>query len=134
MSNRSELLGSTAQLPPPPPQTPPRQPKTAHASPPKAKRAPRRSRRLVQHRSARRDDQDSGDAPDVLVPDPQVAREFGVSLMTLSRWTDDPKMNFPPPIKPSGRAGGKNFRSRRMLESFKAALVRTAIAQRSAAR
>jgi hypothetical protein len=30
--------------------------------------------------------------PDELVPDPQVAREFNVSLMTLWRWDRDPKL------------------------------------------
>jgi hypothetical protein len=34
----------------------------------------------------------SGDAPDELVPDRQVAREFNVSLMTLWRWDRDPKL------------------------------------------
>jgi hypothetical protein len=29
--------------------------------------------------------------PDELVPDPQVAREFSVTLMTLWRWDRDPK-------------------------------------------
>ena len=32
------------------------------------------------------------DAPDELVPDPQVAREFNVTLMTLWRWDHDPKL------------------------------------------
>ena len=32
----------------------------------------------------------SSDAPDELVPDPQVAREFNVTLMTLWRWDHDP--------------------------------------------
>jgi hypothetical protein len=30
--------------------------------------------------------------PDELVPDPQVAREFNVTLMTLWRWDRDPKL------------------------------------------
>ena len=34
----------------------------------------------------------SGDAPDELVPDPRVAREFNVTLMTLWRWDHDPKL------------------------------------------
>ena len=29
--------------------------------------------------------------PDELVPDPQVAREFNVTLMTLWRWDHDPQ-------------------------------------------
>ena len=41
------------------------------------------------------DDQDV----DTLVPDPQVQREFGITSMTLWRWTNDPLLGFPPPIK-----------------------------------
>jgi hypothetical protein len=40
--------------------------------------------------------------PDELVPDPQVAREFNVSLMTLWRWDRDPKLaelGWEPPVK-----------------------------------
>jgi hypothetical protein len=58
--------------------------------------------------------------PDHLVPDPIVAKEFGgVSLMTLYRWTMDPTLGFPPPIK----IRTKNFRSRRALEDFKARII-----------
>jgi hypothetical protein len=41
----------------------------------------------------------SDDAPDMLVPDPVVWREFGISSMTGWRWSNDPKLGFPPPIK-----------------------------------
>ena len=44
----------------------------------------------------------SGDAPDELVPDPQVAREFNVTLMTLWRWDRDPRLaefGWEPPVK-----------------------------------
>lgn len=59
-------------------------------------------------------------APDQLVPDPIVAKEFGgISLMTLYRWTNDPKLGFPPPIK----IRTKNFRSRRALEDFKVRMI-----------
>jgi hypothetical protein len=40
--------------------------------------------------------------PDELVPDPQVAREFNVTLMTLWRWDRDPKLaelGWEPPVK-----------------------------------
>lgn len=58
--------------------------------------------------------------PDQFVPDPIVAKEFGgVSLMTLYRWTNDPKLGFPPPVK----IRTKNFRSRRALEDFKARII-----------
>jgi hypothetical protein len=43
------------------------------------------------------------DQHDVMVPDPQVCREFGITSMTLLRWTRDPHMDFPPPIKFSDR-------------------------------
>jgi hypothetical protein len=63
----------------------------------------------------------SGDAPDELVPDPQVAREFNVTLMTLWRWDHDPKLaelGWEPPVKIRTR----NYRRRRPLETFKVAL------------
>jgi hypothetical protein len=63
---------------------------------------------------------------DVLVPDPVVAREFAVTLMTLSRWTHDQNLGFPPPIKMRGR----NYRSRAALEAFKAQKIRDGIAGR----
>ena len=70
---------------------------------------------------------DADNRPDELVPDPQVWRELGVTSMTGWRYTRDPKLGFPPPIKIRTR----NFRSRRMLEEFKAALLRKALAERS---
>lgn len=63
---------------------------------------------------------------DVLVPDPVVAREFTVTLMTLFRWTHDANLGFPPPIKMRGR----NYRSRAALEAFKHRKMRDAIAGR----
>jgi hypothetical protein len=44
----------------------------------------------------------SDDAPDELVSDPQVAREFNVSPMTLWRWDHDPELaelGWEPPVK-----------------------------------
>lgn len=64
--------------------------------------------------------------PDQLAPDPVVARELGVTLMTLWRWTQDPKLEFPPAVKIRNR----NFRSRRLLEAFKDRMLRDAIARR----
>ena len=52
----------------------------------------------------------SDNVPDELVPDPQVAREFNVSLMTLWRWDRDPrlaKLGWEPPVKIRTR----NYRS-----------------------
>jgi predicted DNA-binding transcriptional regulator AlpA len=74
------------------------------------------------------EDVDGGDGePDSLVPDPQVCKEFGVSAMTLWRWDRDPDLNFPTRVSIRGR----NFRSRRQIEKFKAHLLRGAIARRS---
>jgi predicted DNA-binding transcriptional regulator AlpA len=64
--------------------------------------------------------------PDKLVPDPVVWREFGITSMTLYRWTNDAKLNFPPPIK----IRKKNFRSRAALEQFKTRMMRNAVTQR----
>jgi|tagenome__1003787_1003787.scaffolds.fasta_scaffold20984319_3 predicted DNA-binding transcriptional regulator AlpA len=61
--------------------------------------------------------------PDEFVPDPAVAREFGTTLMTIWRWTNDPALDFPRPIKIRNR----NFRSRRMLDAFKQRMLRRAI-------
>lgn len=74
------------------------------------------------------DDDEKGDDgdPDLLVPDPQVCREFGVSAMTLWRWDRDPHLNFPVRITVRRR----NFRSRKEIEKFKARLLRSAIARR----
>jgi hypothetical protein len=70
-------------------------------------------------------------SPDQLVPDPIVAKEFGgVTLMTLYRWTNDPRLGFPPPVK----IRNKNFRSRRAIEDFKTRLMRKAISQPDEAR
>jgi hypothetical protein len=63
----------------------------------------------------------SDNVPDELVPDPQVAREFNVSLMTLWRWDRDAKLaelGWEPPVKIRTR----NYRRRRSLEKFKVAL------------
>jgi hypothetical protein len=67
--------------------------------------------------------------PEELVPDPQVWRELGITAMSGFRWTHDPDLNFPPAVKIRGR----NFRSRRALEAFKAELIRKALASRGAA-
>ena len=64
--------------------------------------------------------------PDSLVPDPAVCVEFGVTAMTLWRWTRDPDLDFPPAIAIRNR----NFRSRKQLESFKARMLSKAIRHR----
>ena len=67
--------------------------------------------------------------PGVLIPDPQVVREFAITPMTCWRWDRDPRMialGWPPPIKIRTR----KFRSRRALEQFKKNLAERAIAER----
>jgi hypothetical protein len=66
--------------------------------------------------------------PDSLVPDPAVCGEFGVTSMTLWRWTHDSELNFPPAIAIRNR----NFRSRKQLEAFKARMLEKAIRERRA--
>jgi hypothetical protein len=63
---------------------------------------------------------------DEFVPDAKVAAEFGITLMSLWRWSKDPVLRFPPAVKIRER----NFRSRRQLEQFKQRLLRTAIGAR----
>jgi predicted DNA-binding transcriptional regulator AlpA len=64
---------------------------------------------------------------DRLVPDSAVRQELGVTLMTLWRYTHDRNLKFPPPIKIRNR----NFRSRLLLEAFKARMLRLAIEARN---
>jgi hypothetical protein len=65
--------------------------------------------------------------PDHLVPDPTIANEFSITLMTLWRWSHDENLKFPPAIK----IRGKNFRSRQAVEDFKNCLLLGAIRARS---
>jgi predicted DNA-binding transcriptional regulator AlpA len=60
---------------------------------------------------------------DHFVPDPEVWSELGVTAMTGYRYTRDPNLNFPPPIKIRNR----NFRSRRLLEAWKERMLRVAL-------
>jgi hypothetical protein len=67
--------------------------------------------------------------PDVdhLVPDPEVAREFGVTTMSMWRWDHDgakAALGWPPKIK----NGLRNYRSRRLIETFKKNLMTAALA------
>jgi predicted DNA-binding transcriptional regulator AlpA len=64
--------------------------------------------------------------PDELIPDPIVAKQFNVSLMTIWRWSHDADLGFPPAVQIRKR----NFRSSRALEAFKRRMLRGAIAQR----
>jgi len=49
--------------------------------------------------------------------------------MTGWRWSRDPTLDFPPPIQIRGR----NFRSRRQLERWKAEMLRRSIGRRAKA-
>jgi predicted DNA-binding transcriptional regulator AlpA len=69
----------------------------------------------------------NADNHDEFVPDPQVARELGVSLMTLWRYDHDPDLNFPPAVK----IRNKNYRSRLALEAWKETMVKRALQQRA---
>ena len=63
-------------------------------------------------------------APDELVPDIQVRKEFGgVTDQTIRRWDRDPKLAFPPKIV----IRRHNFRSRHALEEFKQHMTAQAI-------
>lgn len=58
-----------------------------------------------------------------LIPDREVATEFGISQMSLWRWTHDPNMNFPQKIK----INGKNFRSRAAVNAFRKRVIKQAM-------
>jgi hypothetical protein len=72
-------------------------------------------------------DNNHADGVDELVPDPQVLKEFCITPMTLWRWDRDPELDFPPPIIIRKR----KFRMRRLLEAFKARMLRLAIETRN---
>jgi hypothetical protein len=69
---------------------------------------------------------------DQLVPDSQARAELGgISVMTAWRYDRDEKMlklGWPFPIK----IGKRNFRSRKAIESFKAAVQEDAVRRRAA--
>ena len=71
------------------------------------------------------------DDVDHLVPDPEVAREFGVSLMTLWRWDhNEVKSALGWPVKIKN--GDRNYRSRNQIETFKKNLMATALGTKAA--
>jgi len=73
--------------------------------------------------------QEVADVTDTFVPDRQVWKELGISSMTGWRWQRDPNLNFPPRIQIRGR----NFRSRKQLERWKAEMLRRSIGGHSKA-
>jgi hypothetical protein len=69
---------------------------------------------------------------EVLIPDPAVAKEFGITLMTIWRWDNDPKkiaLGWPPKVQ----LGKRNYRHRSQLEVFKSNLLQRALAERELA-
>jgi len=48
------------------------------------------------------------------LPDPQVAKRYGVSSMTLWRWDHDPHISFPKPI----RINRRKYRDEAELEAW----------------
>jgi predicted DNA-binding transcriptional regulator AlpA len=67
--------------------------------------------------------EDDDGPPDSLLPDAQVAKELGITVMSLWRRTNDPDEDFPAPIKIRNR----NFRSRKQLEAYKKRKLRKAM-------
>jgi predicted DNA-binding transcriptional regulator AlpA len=69
---------------------------------------------------------------EVLIPDPAVAKEFGITLMTIWRWDNDPKkiaLGWPPKVQ----LGKRNYRHRSQLELFKSNLLQRALGERELA-
>ena len=56
------------------------------------------------------------------MPDPLIAKRYGVSLMALYRW-DRANIGFPPPTK----INGKNYRNVPQLREFDEQLKRKAL-------
>lgn len=55
-----------------------------------------------------------------LIPDPVIARQLGVTLMTIWRWDQDPKLGFPKRIKIKTR----NYRAASELAAWRDKMVR----------
>jgi hypothetical protein len=73
---------------------------------------------------------DATNTQDMLVPDPVVQKELGITAMSVWRWDRDAeliKLGWPPAI----RIRSRKFRSRIALENFKRAMARRAIEQRA---
>ena len=71
------------------------------------------------------------DEHDELVPDPRIARELNISLMTIWRWDHDPELaalGWPAPVY----IRKLKYRGRKKFEKFKALLLRRAIKARNA--
>jgi predicted DNA-binding transcriptional regulator AlpA len=66
------------------------------------------------------------DPANTFLPDPKVRVRYGVTDMTLWRWSKDPNLKFPQPMKINGR----NYRRLAELETWERKRAR---ASRSAA-
>jgi hypothetical protein len=70
---------------------------------------------------------------DEFVPDPIVAKEFNVTLMTLWRWDHSPEkagLGWPPAVRLGTAKNTRKFRSRKQLEQFKTNLLKAAFESR----
>jgi hypothetical protein len=69
-------------------------------------------------------------AIDEFVPDSKVRAELGISDVTMWRWDRDPQkaaLGWPPPMRTGTAKYTRKFRSRRLLEQFKANVLQRAI-------
>jgi predicted DNA-binding transcriptional regulator AlpA len=67
-------------------------------------------------RTAKKTDPMNDGAGSVFVPDPQFARELGISLRTLDRWDKDEQLRLPKAVKIRNR----KYRHRSAVDAFKA--------------
>ena len=49
-----------------------------------------------------------------LIPDPKVARRYGVVARTIARWDDRPELGFPRPT----RINGRKYRDEQQLDAW----------------
>jgi hypothetical protein len=73
---------------------------------------------------------------DEFVPDPVICKEFHITSEAMWRWDRDPAkkaLGWPPPLKITDAKFGRNFRSRRAIEAFKANVIARALRTAEAA-
>jgi predicted DNA-binding transcriptional regulator AlpA len=73
-----------------------------------------------ERREAMTDDFSADD--DQLIPDPKVAKQFGVTTRTIDRWDEDPELDFPKAVEINGR----KYRRRKEIREFQRAHLRSA--------
>ena len=59
---------------------------------------------------------------DQLIPDPKVAKQFGVTTRTIDRWDEDPELDFPKAVEINGR----KYRRSNEIRVFQRAHLRSA--------